>query len=171
MLVNGFMCENHRINLAGRPGIWKPQVMQFPLSIRTTFGGPYPDKLNKNGLIEYRFRRDNPNYWDNVGLSRKNEESRRKREEQERIIREQQQRIEKERSNFKDLYQQAKRWQRARFMREYIKAVEDNAHEKGSLTVEIQNWLIWARAKADWYDPLVKSDDAILSQSDKDKLV
>jgi len=89
-----------------------------------------------------------------------NEEERLKREEQERIIHEQQQRIEKERSEFKDLYQQAKRWQRARFMREYINAFEQNAVEKGRLTNEIQLWIKWARDKVDWYDPLVgKVDD------------
>jgi putative restriction endonuclease len=68
MLTNGFIFNNQRIHLVGQSGIWKPQVMQLPLSIRTAFEGPYPDKLNKNGLIEYRYRGTNPNNWDNVGL-------------------------------------------------------------------------------------------------------
>jgi putative restriction endonuclease len=68
LLESGFMYEGQKIHLVGQPGIWKPMIMQLPLSIRTKFEGPYPDKLNKNGLIEYKYRGDNPNYWDNVGL-------------------------------------------------------------------------------------------------------
>jgi putative restriction endonuclease len=68
LLERGFMYEGQKIHLVGQSGIWKPKVMQLPLSITTKFEGPYPDKLNKNGLIEYRYRGDNPNYWDNVGL-------------------------------------------------------------------------------------------------------
>jgi hypothetical protein len=83
-----------------------------------------------------------------------NQEEQRKREEQKSAIFAQQQLIEKERSDFQDLYKQAKRWQRARFMRDYIKAVEQNAVEKGGITDEVQNWLDWANNKVDWYDPL-----------------
>ena len=61
-LANGFMFRDQRIRLAGQSGIWKPQVMQFPISITTKFGGPYPDRLNKDGLIEYRYRGENPNF-------------------------------------------------------------------------------------------------------------
>jgi hypothetical protein len=101
----------------------------------------------------------------------KQAEERRQREEQERIIREQQQRIEKERSDFKDFYQQAKRLQRARFMREYLIAYEQNAVEKGVLTDEAQNWIRWAREKADWYDPLVNKADDLLNQMNINKLL
>lgn len=68
LLSNGFMFRDHRVHLAGQSGIWKPLVMQLPISITTKFGGPYPDKLNKDGLIEYKYRGENPNFWDNVGL-------------------------------------------------------------------------------------------------------
>jgi putative restriction endonuclease len=68
LLEQGFMFEGQQIHLVGQSGIWKPKIMQLPISISTKFEGPYPDKLNKNGLIEYRYRGDNPNYWDNVGL-------------------------------------------------------------------------------------------------------
>jgi putative restriction endonuclease len=68
LLAEGFMFEGQQIHLVGQSGIWKPKIMQYPLSITTKFEGPYPDKLNKDGLIEYRYRGDNPNYWDNVGL-------------------------------------------------------------------------------------------------------
>jgi hypothetical protein len=101
---------------------------------------------------------------------RKNEEARIKREEQERVILEQQQRIEKERSNFQDLYKQAKRWQRARFMRDYINAVEANASDNGGLTTEVQEWLKWATDKVDWYDPLINKEDELLTNKDKKAL-
>ncbi len=67
-LAEGFMFRDQRIHLAGQPGIWKPQLMQYPISITTKFGGPYPDRMNKDGLIEYRYRGDNPDFWDNAGL-------------------------------------------------------------------------------------------------------
>jgi len=97
-----------------------------------------------------------------------NEEAKLKREEQERIIRQQRERVEKEKAAFKDLYQQAKRWQRARFMREYIKAYEQDAIEKGGLTEEVKKWVEWAGAKIGWYDPLVKKNDALLTDIDRD---
>lgn len=95
-------------------------------------------------------------YW------QKQEEHKREREEKERVMHVQQQRIEKEKSDFKDLYKQAKRWQRARFMREYINAYEQNAIEKGGLTNEINRWIGWAKDKLDWYDPLINKEDDLL---------
>ena len=68
ILAKGFIFNDQQIHLAGQSGIWKPQAMQYPISITTKYGGPYPDKLNKDGLIEYRYRGDNPDFWDNVGL-------------------------------------------------------------------------------------------------------
>ena len=93
---------------------------------------------------------------------RQNAEHKREREEKERIIREQCERIEKEKAAFKDLYKQAKRWDRAKFMREYIKAFEQNAIEKGGLTDEVRKWLEFAGAKIDWYDPLINRRDELL---------
>lgn len=103
-------------------------------------------------------------------IHRNNEDARIKREEQERVIREQHQRIENERSNFQDLYKQAKRWQRARFMRDYITAVEANALDKDGLTNELQEWLKWANNKVDWYDPMINKDDELLTNKDKNAL-
>lgn len=93
---------------------------------------------------------------------RQNAERKREREEKERIIREQRERVEKEKADFKDLYQQAKRWQRARFIRDYVSTVEADAIEKGVLTDDIQNWLKWALDKVDWYDPLINREDELL---------
>ena len=67
-LERGFIFQGNQIHLAGQSGIWKPKAMQFPLSIRTKYEGQYPDKINKNGLIEYMYRGNDPTFWDNVGL-------------------------------------------------------------------------------------------------------
>jgi hypothetical protein len=109
------------------------------------------------------------NYWTN--LRREQAEERRKREEQERIIREQRERIEKEKAAFDDLYQQAKRWQRSRFIREYLNAYEQNAIEKGGLTDEVKNWLLFSRDKVDCYDPLVNKPDALLNHLNINKVL
>lgn len=108
------------------------------------------------------------NYW--TEYRAKQAEERRQREEKERIIREQQQRIEKEKSDFKDLYQQAKRWQQAKFIRDYLNAFERDAAEKGGLTDEIKSWIQWGRNKLSWFDPLVNREDELLSNLQKDKL-
>ena len=68
VLAKGFMFEEQQIHLAGQSGIWKPRIMRYPISITTAFGGPYPDKKTRDGLIEYRYRGSNPDFWDNVGL-------------------------------------------------------------------------------------------------------
>jgi hypothetical protein len=44
----------------------------------------------------------------------------------------------------------------------FIAAVEDRARRAGELTPEKQQWIEWARAKADWLDPLVRRSDSIL---------
>lgn len=68
VLAKGFMFGEQQIHLAGQSGIWKPRAMQYPISITTAFGGPYPDRQTRDGLIEYRYRGENPDFWDNVGL-------------------------------------------------------------------------------------------------------
>lgn len=35
---------------------------------------------------------------------------------------------------------------------------------------EQQNWLAWARKKADWYDPFIGEDHELISEIDRDKL-
>jgi hypothetical protein len=87
---------------------------------------------------------------------RQNAEHKREREQKERIIREHQERIENEKKAFKDLYKQAKRWDRAKFLREYIKAFEQNAIEKGELTDELRDWIGAAKQRVNDYDPLLR---------------
>jgi hypothetical protein len=109
------------------------------------------------------------NYWKEIRSKQAEEEK--IKDEKERIIRKQQKRIEKELSYFKNLYKQAKRWQRARFLRDYINAVQENAIKKNALTDELQNWLNKAIDKVDWYDPLINKEDEIMQNFDKDKIL
>lgn len=65
----------------------------------------------------------------------------------------------------------ATRWQKANNLRDYINAVEEKASKDSGITLEIKDWLIWARKKANWYDPFIESEDELLNNIDKDILV
>ena len=67
-----------------------------------------------------------------------------------------------EHGKLRALFRDASRLQRANRLREFITAVEDRAHHDGELTPEKQQWIEWAKAKADWIDPLVRRSDPIL---------
>ena len=96
------------------------------------------------------------------------------REEQERlaVIREQrrqealaQQAIQNaEKQKLAQLIDDAQRWQQAETIRAFLRAQEVHALEAGALSNQQLTFLAWARAKADWLDPLVKQPDAILDQ-------
>lgn len=68
ILEKGFEFNGERITLVGPQGIWKPKIMDLPLSITTTTQGPYEDKHEYGGFLEYKFRGTDPNHRDNVGL-------------------------------------------------------------------------------------------------------
>lgn len=66
-------------------------------------------------------------------------------------------------NNFKNLLSQSLRFEKAQAIRAFVIHIEANPH----LTIEgadnLQEWIKWARAKADWYDPTVRSSDDYLS--------
>lgn len=68
LLDQGFEFQGTRITLTGPQGIWKPAVMELPLSIYSRPDGPYPDFLMEDGFLLYRYRGTDPNHKDNVGL-------------------------------------------------------------------------------------------------------
>lgn len=68
LLEQGFIYQGLRITLMGPKGIWKPQAMQLPISITTVPDGPYDDGAIEDGSFHYKYRGDNPNHPDNVGL-------------------------------------------------------------------------------------------------------
>jgi hypothetical protein len=54
-------------------------------------------------------------------------------------------------------------------LRAYIDEREKNAIAKNQMTEPFKQWLIWARKKADWYDPFVDAKDKLLKHVEKDK--
>jgi len=68
LLEQGFEFQNQRIPLVAPQGIFKPQVLDLPLSITTAPKGPYDDYFGKDNFLTYRYRGIDPNHRDNVGL-------------------------------------------------------------------------------------------------------
>ena len=67
-LVQGFEFDRQRVPLIGPQGIFKPRLMQIPLSVTTSPKGPYDDALGPDNLLRYRYRGSDPAHRDNVGL-------------------------------------------------------------------------------------------------------
>ena len=68
LLAEGFRFEQRRVPLVGPQGIFKPAVMEIPLSITTSPGGPYDDAIGGDNLLSYRYRGTDPSHRDNRGL-------------------------------------------------------------------------------------------------------
>lgn len=72
-LREGFTLDGRRVHMLGPQGIYKPQFLEFPLSIRTAAPSPrrprpHNDGVEDNGLIRYRYRGEDILHRDNVGL-------------------------------------------------------------------------------------------------------
>lgn len=76
LLQMGFLYNDERVPLVGPQGIFKPRLMELPLSISTTPGGPYNDTYITGESLLYRYRGDNPQHRDNIGLRKAMEQSR-----------------------------------------------------------------------------------------------
>lgn len=70
LISEGFQFKGEQIHLIGASGIWKPKMMDLPISITTKFDGPYQDSFSKEGLLMYRYRGgyQDVNHRDNEGL-------------------------------------------------------------------------------------------------------
>lgn len=68
VLAAGFELDERRIPLVGPQGIFKPAVLEVPLSITTAPNGPYDDAFGYDNLLRYRYRGTDPQHRDNVGL-------------------------------------------------------------------------------------------------------
>jgi len=90
--------------------------------------------------------------------AREKEERRRAEERYETLVN----RFEAEQARFKELEADAGNWERASRLRAYADAVERNALANGGVAPELNSWLAWTRAKADWLDPLILVSDPIL---------
>ena len=74
-----------------------------------------------------------------------------------------------ERELFEDLETKATKWERATRLRAYLDAVEQTATSSGELPDELLDWIAWARAKADWLDPMIRVSDPILDAPEPEK--
>lgn len=68
ILAQGYLFDGNRVPFIGPQGIFKPQVLQIPISITTVFKGPYNDTFEKDRLLHYKYRGTDPNQVDNRGL-------------------------------------------------------------------------------------------------------
>ncbi len=67
-LAEGFELDQRRVPVVGPQGIFKPALMQVPLSITTAPRGPYDDAIGPDNLLRYRYRGTDPSHRDNAGL-------------------------------------------------------------------------------------------------------
>jgi putative restriction endonuclease len=68
LLQEGFQFNGERVPLLGPQGIFKPRLMELPISITTTPGGPYNDIYGQGEVLQYRYRGNDPQHRDNIGL-------------------------------------------------------------------------------------------------------
>ena len=73
VLAAGFQFESQRVPLIGLQGIFKPALMDLPLSLTSVppvegRERPYDDELGHDGLLRYRYRGTDPGHRDNIGL-------------------------------------------------------------------------------------------------------
>lgn len=68
LLQQGFEFQGERVPLVSPQGIFKPRIMELPLTISTTPRGPYADDFAEGRYLSYRYRGTDPNHPDNIGL-------------------------------------------------------------------------------------------------------
>lgn len=75
LLAEGFLFGDQRIKLVSPQGIFKPRLMDLPLTITTTSQGKYDDSFDPEGYLIYSYRGTDPTHRDNVGLRKCMEKS------------------------------------------------------------------------------------------------
>jgi len=90
-------------------------------------------------------------HWRINDLRRKEEEAKKLHEEEIRD------RKEKELKAFTDLIEQAKRWRKAKTVREYLDQLEISLPKNLTDSPEFRDWNEWAQARLESYDPLSKN--------------
>lgn len=68
ILEQGFYYNNQRVTLIGPQGIWKPKLLELPISITTIINGPYDDSDEDKGIFIYKYRGTDPYHYANIGL-------------------------------------------------------------------------------------------------------
>lgn len=90
-----------------------------------------------------------------------------KQKELERIRKEVEARKKQELDDVKNLFNESTTWHKSTILNNFIKEVEKRAIDTNTLTEELQNWLAWAKQKADWYNPFIKKADEFLTDNDR----
>lgn len=75
-LARGFTFAGQSIPLIGAAGIWKPRVLDVPISITTSPRNPYGDSIDEDGLLRYRYQGSAGRDYDNVLVRRAMNEAR-----------------------------------------------------------------------------------------------
>lgn len=60
LLEHAFLFDGRNIPLVSPQGIFKPKILEIPLSITTTTKGPYNDRFSEDGFLLYHHRGTNP---------------------------------------------------------------------------------------------------------------
>lgn len=88
---------------------------------------------------------------------------------EEKIQQEFKARKEKEIIKTKKLFSDAEKFDKATIYRNFITATEQKAIQENNLTEELKDWLKWANAKADWFDPFTNKEDKLLNDNDREE--
>lgn len=72
--------------------------------------------------------------------------------------------IEEEIQRFKELINDANRWNQAQILRSYMKEYEKQMQIHGKIDDVQRDWIEWAKQKIDWYDPFINKEDTLLSE-------
>jgi hypothetical protein len=73
-------------------------------------------------------------------------------------------------NRFQQLFDTASRWHKSQYIRNYINEFEKYALDSKTLDSDKQEWIKWAKEKADWYDPFVEKEVELLNNIDRDTL-
>jgi hypothetical protein len=97
-------------------------------------------------------------------LWRKKIEEEREREKQLQALKD------NELNRFQQLFDTASRWHKSQYLRNYINEFEKYALDSKTLDPDKQEWIKWAKEKADWYDPFIEKEVDLLKDVDRDTL-
>jgi putative restriction endonuclease len=68
VLARGFNFQGEQVHLLGPQGIFKPRILQLPLTITTAPNSPYDDDFSDDHFLRYKYRGTDPRHHENVGL-------------------------------------------------------------------------------------------------------
>ena len=88
--------------------------------------------------------------------------------EKEKLRKEYQAKRDKELISTKDLFKLAEYHNKANIIRDYISRIEKQEPNINENPTDLKEWIKWANDKADWLDPLINKNDALLNEKDKE---